>query len=100
MEVKVLFFASCRDLVGTREASMSLPEHASVADLLTRLAEAHPRLREMEGSLMISVNQAYVDRTRRLGDGDEVAFIPPVSGGASTDGIAGDGSGEGRTHVR
>ncbi|MDE3257417.1 MAG: molybdopterin converting factor subunit 1 [Gemmatimonadota bacterium] len=100
MEVKVLFFASCRDLVGTPEASVSLPERASVADLLARLAEEHPRLQEMEGSLMVSVNQAYVDRTRWLSDGDEVAFIPPVSGGASADGIAGDGSGEGRTHVR
>ncbi|MCY3764113.1 MAG: molybdopterin converting factor subunit 1 [Gemmatimonadetes bacterium] len=100
MEVKVLFFASCRDLVGTPEASVSLPERASVADLLARLAEEHPRLQEMEGSLMVSVNQTYVDRTRWLSDGDEVAFIPPVSGGASADGIAGDGSGEGRTHVR
>lgn len=100
MEVKVLFFASCRDLVGTPEASISLPDHASVADLLTRLAEEHPRLREMESSLMVSVNQTYVDWTRWLSDGDEVAFIPPVSGGAPADGIAGDGSGEGRTHVR
>ncbi|MDE2997809.1 MAG: molybdopterin converting factor subunit 1 [Gemmatimonadota bacterium] len=81
MEVKVLFFASCRDLVGTPEASISLPDRARVTDLLARLAEEHPRLREMEASLMVSVNQAYVDRSRRLGDGDEVAFIPPVSGG-------------------
>ena len=100
MEVKVLFFASCRDLVGTPEASISLPDCARVTDLFARLAEEHPRLRDMEASLMVSVNQTYVDRTRRLGDGDEVAFIPPVSGGASTDGIAGDGSGEGRTDVR
>ncbi|MCE2438239.1 MAG: molybdopterin converting factor subunit 1 [Candidatus Latescibacteria bacterium] len=89
MEVKVLFFASCRDLVGTPEASISLPERASVAALLARLAVEHPRLQEMEGSLMISVNQAYVDRTQQLNEGDEVAFIPPVSGGATADGIAG-----------
>ncbi len=82
MEVKVLFFASCRDLVGTREASISLPERACVADLLARLAEDRPRLREMEASLMVSVNQTYVDRSQRLSDGDEVAFIPPVSGGS------------------
>ncbi len=78
-----MFFASCRDLVGTREALISIPERASVADLLARLAVDHPRLREMEGSLMVSVNQTYVDRSRRLDHGDEVAFIPPVSGGST-----------------
>ncbi len=78
-----MFFASCRDLVGTREASISLPERSSVADLLARLAADHPRFREMEGSLMVSVNQAYVDRSQRLNDGDEVALIPPVSGGST-----------------
>ncbi len=83
MEVKVLFFASCRDLVGKREASISLPEGAGVADLLARLAADQPRLLEMEASLMVSVNQAYVDRSQRLNDGDEVAFIPPVSGGSA-----------------
>lgn len=100
MEVKVLFFASCRDLVGTPEASITLPERASVADLLARLAEEHPRLRQMEGSLMISVNQAYVDRTRLLGDGDEVALIPPVSGGAPADRVTKADSKEKRPHVR
>lgn len=100
MEVKVLFFASCRDLVGTHEVLISLPERARVTDLLARLAQEHPRLREMEASLMISVNQAYVDRTRRLGDGDEVAFIPPVSGGAHADCVARAESKEKRPHVR
>lgn len=100
MKVKVLFFASCRELVGTPEASISLPVRASVADLLARLAEEHPRFRDMEGSLMVSVNQAYVDRTRRLSDGDEVALIPPVSGGASADGVSGCRRREGRVHVR
>ncbi|MDE2888721.1 MAG: molybdopterin converting factor subunit 1 [Gemmatimonadota bacterium] len=100
MVVKVLFFASCRDLVGTPEALISLPDCARVTDLFARLAEEHPRLQDMEASLMVSVNQAYVDRTRRLGDGDEVAFIPPVSGGAPVGRVAKAESKEKRPHVR
>ena len=100
MVVKVLFFASCRDLVGTSEASISLPDRARVTDLFARLAEEHPRLQKMEASLMVSVNQAYVDRTRRLSDGDEVAFIPPVSGGAPAGRAAKARTREKRPHVR
>ena len=100
MVVKVLFFASCRDLVGTPEASVSLPDCARVTDLLARLAEEHPRLQEMEASLMVSVNRAYVDRTRRLSDGDEVAFIPPVSGGGPAGCVAKAESEVKRPHVR
>lgn len=100
MEIKVLFFASCRDLVGESEMSISVPDCAIVSDLLARLAVAHPRLREMEGSLMVSVNQAYVDRTQQLNDGDEVAFIPPVSGGAPVQPGARGALKHGRAHVR
>ena len=100
MEIKVLFFASCRELVGNSEMSLSLPDHSSVSDLLARLGQVHPRLREMEGSLMVSVNQAYVDRTRQLNEGDEVAFIPPVSGGAPVQPAASGESKQGRAHVR
>ena len=100
MEIKVLFFASCRALVGNSEMSISLPDRSSVSDLLTRLAAEHSRLKEMEGSLMVSVNQAYVDRTQHLNDGDEVALIPPVSGGAPVQPAASGGPKQGRAHVR
>lgn len=81
MKVKVLFFASCRDVVGEREGEVDLPEGATVADLVARISGAHPRFRDLEGSVMVSVNQDYVDRAAPLKEGDEVAFIPPVSGG-------------------
>ncbi len=100
MEIKVLFFASCRDLVGQSQTSITMSEGASVYDLLARLAAEHSRLKEMEGSLMVSVNQAYVDRTQQLNDGDEVALIPPVSGGAPVQPAASGGPKQGRAHVR
>ncbi|MDP6039639.1 MAG: molybdopterin converting factor subunit 1 [Candidatus Latescibacteria bacterium] len=81
MIVKVLFFASCRDLVGDSEREMTLEAGATVSDLISVIASEHPRFIEMAPSLMVSANQEYVERESELTDGDEVAFIPPVSGG-------------------
>lgn len=82
MKVNVLFFASCRDLVGSAEREMDLPDGATVGDLMIEIASEHPRFREMVPSLMVSVNQDYRERSDVLREGDEVALIPPVSGGA------------------
>ena len=81
MNIKVLFFASCRDLVGTGEREMTLTDGATVTDLISELASEQARFTDMAPSLMVSVNQAYVERDAELQEGDEVAFIPPVSGG-------------------
>ena len=81
MNIKTLFFATCRDIVGEREASLEMAEDTTVRDLIELISSEHPSFRSMESSLMISVNQTYVDRMEVLNDGDEVAFIPPVSGG-------------------
>lgn len=81
MTIKVLFFASCRDLVGTSEQAVVLPDGATVQDLIAQIASEHARFVAMTPSLMVSVNQDYQNRDTILQDGDEVAFIPPVSGG-------------------
>lgn len=81
MNIKVLFFASCRDLIGTGEREMTLPDSTTVTDLISKLASEQARFMDMAPSLMVSVNQAYVERDAELQEGDEVAFIPPVSGG-------------------
>jgi molybdopterin converting factor subunit 1 len=81
VNIKTLFFATCRDIVGEREVSMDIAEGATVSDLIEKVSSEHPAFRSMGPSLMVSVNQSYVDRTEQLNDGDEVAFIPPVSGG-------------------
>ncbi len=82
MNVKVLFFGQLRELVGASEESVELPAGASVADLITHYQQRVPRLREFRPSLAVAVNQEYADATAALCSGDEVAFIPPVSGGA------------------
>ena len=82
MKVKALFFASSRDIVGSRMLELELPACSTVADLKHRLLEDYPGLRQIHSSLSTAVNADYVnDDTRRLEQNDEVALIPPVSGG-------------------
>ncbi len=81
MKIRIRLFAAVKDIVGRREVVLDLPEGTTAAGLLQRFAQDHPRLQAMTPSLLVAVNREYVESTRRLADGDEVAFIPPVSGG-------------------
>jgi molybdopterin converting factor subunit 1 len=81
MKIRIRLFAAVRDIVGRREELLELPEGTTVSDLLHRFAVDHPRLQSLTPSLLLAVNREYVEATRVLRDGDEVAFIPPVSGG-------------------
>ncbi len=81
MEVTVHLFASARDAAKCRELHLPLPQSATAADALAALLDRFPGLRPWEGVLRIAVNQEYAPGNRVLRDGDEVALIPPVSGG-------------------
>ena len=81
MRLKILFFATFRDAVGARERTMAVGGSVTVESLLARLYEAHPQLRKYDDTLLVAVNQEFVDRGAKLSDGDEVALMPPVSGG-------------------
>ncbi len=85
MKIRVLFFGLTRDLTGFEQEQMELPEGESVDGLWRRYEGRFPRLKEMSGSLLAAVNQEIVERSWPLRDGDEVAFMPPVSGGATED---------------
>jgi molybdopterin converting factor subunit 1 len=77
--VRVRLFASYREAAGTRELQTPLPAGARVRDLVDLLATRLPSLRTAPG--MVAVNHTYVGPDFQLYDGDEAAFIPPVSGG-------------------
>ena len=79
--VRVLFFASLADLMGGRRRSIDLPAGATVADAVERLAREAPELAARAGHVSFAVNQAFVPTDSPLADGDELALIPPVSGG-------------------
>ena len=84
MQVKVLFFGRLKDLVGADEERVELPAGASVGDLAAHYRGRVERWSEFQPSLAVAVNQEYADEEARLNAGDEVAFLPPVSGGAES----------------
>ena len=77
MKVAVRLFAALRERAGAREAALELDEGASVDDVWPALG-----LGEEPAGLVYAVNRTYVERGTLLADGDEVALIPPVSGGS------------------
>jgi len=81
VKVKVKLFAIARDITGADEFEILLAENAHVSDLLKILVDRHAGLKKWQGYLRFAVNQTYCQAGKVLKDGDEVAVIPPVSGG-------------------
>lgn len=82
--IKVLFFGSLRDIVGAREEACEPRASATVGGIFEVYANRFPRLREPQRSIALARNQRFCDPTAALEDGDEIAFLPPVSGGSGT----------------
>jgi molybdopterin converting factor subunit 1 len=82
VRVRVRLFAIQRELAGTREVGLDLAERATVADAWDALVAEFPALAPGRDFVRFGRNGAYADDTTPLQDGDEVAMIPPVSGGA------------------
>jgi molybdopterin synthase catalytic subunit len=81
MQVQVHFFGILKDLAGRQTETLELPEGACVQQVLEHYAQRVPSLRGRLASIAVGVNQQYALATRPLQDGDEVALLPPVSGG-------------------
>jgi molybdopterin synthase catalytic subunit len=82
MRVRVLFFGRLKDIVGRAEEQAELSEGARVEDLFERYGRNFPELAKFRASVAASVNQEFAEWRAPLASGDEVAFLPPVSGGA------------------
>ena len=83
MQVRLRFFAAAREAMGRSEMPLEVPEGCTVGDLLGRLRAEHAAFAALPREMMVSVNLEYRAPEHVLQDGDEVAFIPPVSGGKS-----------------
>jgi molybdopterin synthase catalytic subunit len=81
-----------KDLVGRPSDDLELPAGASLQQVFDHYSSQTPRLAEFSKSIVLARNQSFVPRTEALDDGDEIAFLPPVSGGASNVPPAGAGS--------
>jgi MoaD family protein len=81
MKVHVHFYSQLRDLIGTPELDLELPDKATVRDLLERIYQQKPALRSRDKSILVGAGVEFVDRKYELKPGDEIAIMPPVQGG-------------------
>jgi molybdopterin synthase catalytic subunit len=84
VDLTVKLFGAVRERVGAKLLSLSLPDGGTVADLRAQLAAEHAIFEEFGDRLAVSINFEIADADAALADGDEVAFLPPVSGGAGS----------------
>ena len=81
MRVHIRLFARLRDIAGAGEIERQVPDGATVRTVWEALAGEFPALRDYEASISTAVNAEYSRMDAPVGPGDEVAFLPPVSGG-------------------
>lgn len=81
MNIKVKLFAAFREIVGAKEEDISLPDGTTVEGLLDDYIRRFPALGRYRDHIILSVNREYGAPSRVLKEGDEVSFLPPVSGG-------------------
>jgi molybdopterin converting factor subunit 1 len=79
--VEVLLFGAAADRAGTRKVELEIEEGSTLAEVWPLLAEMYPDLSSMRDTLAFAVNGEYARMDERVDPGDEVAVLPPVSGG-------------------
>jgi MoaE-MoaD fusion protein len=95
MRIRVLFFGMIRDIAGTHSDTIEMPEEASIRDVLEHYTVKLPHLKATLPSLALALNHHYADADAKLKSEDEVALLPPVSGGAPK----GAGGSQGRARI-
>ncbi len=80
MQVNILAFGITKDILGKTLVNIDIPEGSSVKQLKEKLIVTYPKMEELT-SLLIAVNEEYGDELQIIQAGDEIALIPPVSGG-------------------
>ena len=82
MQIHVLFFGALKDLSGHSVDTLELPENSTLADLLSHYSAQVPLLQQHFPGIAMSINQEFAHPSDKLRTGDEVALLPPVSGGS------------------
>jgi molybdopterin converting factor subunit 1 len=81
VRVKVLFFGMLKDIVGRSEDHIEVEDDSRLESVFARYARQFPRLTALESSIVLACNHEFCDRSAAVREGDEIAFLPPVSGG-------------------
>jgi len=82
MKVRVRCFAAAREIVGSGELLIDVPDGSTLRQLFEQIRRQFPTLQGLAGSLLFSVNREFAPLDKPLAPDDEVALIPPVSGGS------------------
>ena len=84
MRVKVLFFGVLKYLVGTSEDTIEVPPNATVGSIFEHYAEQIATLRHSRPSILFARNRDFSSEDTKVAENDEIAFLPPVSGGSDS----------------
>jgi molybdopterin converting factor subunit 1 len=84
VKISIRYFAGHRDITGRSDELLELAPGATIGGLWDLLVARYPQLAGYSGRVLYAVNQEFGTLTTELHDGDEVAFVPPVSGGCAT----------------
>ncbi|HTS62842.1 MAG TPA: molybdopterin converting factor subunit 1 [Candidatus Acidoferrales bacterium] len=87
MRARILFFGMLREIAGTTSEEAEFPEGSDLAGVFRHYAARFPRFREMARSIVMARNHEFADSEAKIADGDEIAFLPPVSGGITRDAL-------------
>jgi molybdopterin converting factor subunit 1 len=90
VRIRVLFFGIVREIVGLREEAIEVPGGSRLEDVFAAYAQRFPRLGEASTSIVLALNQQFAPAAAAVNDGDEIAFLPPVSGGTSNNAPSSD----------
>ena len=81
MKVNIRLFAALREVLGRGEVTLNVSEGATVGELQGQLMREYPAVEAFLATLVWAVNEDYVSAEHRVREGDEIALIPPISGG-------------------
>src|SRR5689334_1845237 len=85
MRARILFFGMLREIAGASSEEADFPNGTDLAAVFRAYAGRFPRFQELAGSIVVARNQEFAAPTTPIADGDEIAFLPPVSGGIARD---------------
>jgi MoaE-MoaD fusion protein len=81
IRISILYFATVKDATGIRMELIDLSNDTSIREMLSKISIIYPKLKHILNNIQISVNYRIVDLNTVLKEGDEVALLPPISGG-------------------
>jgi len=81
MKVRLLLFAVLREIVGQEELELEVATATTVGEVLEKLSAENPRIAAMADVIQVAINQEFAECNTELESGDEIALLPPLSGG-------------------